>query len=130
MVTTKSATPSRVGNHLAKHGHMRVDLSPSLLSYWHGRLNSECFGRKLGRVMLTAGKTGDDMPFPVMGFYDADNYEPRLHVDSRCKTKQAVIDTLAHEMIHQLQHKLGLPLTHGKFFKAQAKRLLKHGITA
>lgn len=68
------------------------------------------------------------MPCPVMGFYDYDNDEPRLHIDKRCKTKQQVLDTLAHEMIHQLQHVLGLPVNHGRFFNTQAKRLRRYGL--
>jgi hypothetical protein len=98
------------------------------LSYWYGRLNAELFKGELHRVLLTAGPTLDDMPYPVDGFYDADDYEPRLHVDSRCKTKQHILDTLAHEMIHALQHKRRLPLTHGRFFNQQAKRLAKKGL--
>ena len=125
--TLKSRMPT-VAAHLAKHGHKRVDLSPSLLSYWHGRLNSELFKRELPRVTLTCGPTGDAMPCPVDGYYDADPYEAVIHVDARCRTKQHILDTLAHEMVHQLQHKRKLPLTHGRFFNAQVKRLAKYGL--
>lgn len=69
------------------------------------------------------------MPYPVDGFYDDDPYEPRIHIDARCKTKQHMLDTLAHEMVHQLQHQRGLPMTHGRFFKAWAKKAAKHGLT-
>ena len=65
---------------------------------------------------------------PVMGFYDYDVDEPRLHIDKRCKTKQQVLDTLAHEMVHQLQHERGLGINHGHFFKQQVKRLRKYGL--
>lgn len=65
---------------------------------------------------------------PVMGYYDYDTDDPSLHIDSRCKTRADIINTLAHEMVHQLQHQRGLPVNHGKFFKRQAKRLAKHGV--
>jgi hypothetical protein len=51
-----------------------------------------------------------------------------LHIDKRCKTRAEVINTLAHEMIHQLQHERGLNVNHGKFFKLQAKRLQQYGL--
>ena len=122
-------TTSVVSLHLKRYGHKPADLSPSLLSYWHGRINTALFNRELGRVTLTCGPTGDDMPMAVDGYYSADPYSPVIHVDSRCKTKRHVLDTLTHEMVHQLQHQRGLPLTHGRFFNAQAKRLAKHGLT-
>lgn len=77
---------------------------------------------------LTFGDSTDIVDCPVEGYYLADPYEPRIHIDARCTIRRRVINTLAHEMVHQYQHELGVPLTHGKFFKAQAKRLAKHGI--
>jgi Zn-dependent peptidase ImmA (M78 family) len=116
-----------VALHLKQRGSERVALTPALLSYWHGRLNTALFSRELKRVPLTCGKS-IDMGGPVMGYYDYDTADPSLHIDSRCKTRADIINTLAHEMVHQLQHQRGLPVNHGKFFKRQAKRLAKHGV--
>ena len=80
-------------------------------------------------MRLTYGDSSEVVDSPVEGYYLPDAYEPRLHIDARCNTRRRVINTLAHEMVHQLQHELGVPLTHGKLFKAQAKRLAKHGLT-
>ena len=124
--TIKSRTQRQVVQHLLEHGHKPVDLTPALLSYWHGRLNTACFDRELGRVILTCGKSQDIGP--VMGYYDYNDDEPSLHIDKRCKTRAEVINTLAHEMIHQLQHERGLSVNHGTFFKAQAKRLQQYGL--
>ena len=63
-----------------------------------------------------------------MGYYDYDDDEPSLHIDKRCKTRAEVINTLAHEMIHQLQHERELSVNHGAFFKAQVKRLQQYGL--
>jgi hypothetical protein len=111
--------------HLAKHGHKPLALSLPLLRYWHSRLNYLLFRGKLGRINITYG----DSPGEVCGLYYPDQYEPRIHIDTRCHTRQAILDTLAHEMVHQHQHKLGVPLTHGRLFKAFAKKAAKHGLT-
>lgn len=34
-----------------------------------------------------------------------------------------LVSTMAHEMIHQEQHMLGLPMTHGRQFKTRCKQL-------
>lgn len=87
------------------------------------------FAGKLKRVSITYGCSKDDLDDPVYGFYDSDPYEARIHIDKRCRTKRAILDTLAHEMVHQYQHEAGLPLTHGRTFKAYAKKAAKHGLT-
>lgn len=114
-----------LSSHLAKHGHKRLGLSLPLLRYWHSRLNTLLFGGKLGRINITYG----DSPYEVYGLYYPDPYGARIHIDSRCRVRQAILDTLAHEMVHQYQHEHGLPLTHGRLFKAFAKKAAKHCLT-
>lgn len=67
--------------------------------------------------------------FPAYGYYSPDEQSPYINIDPRVTTRGMFIATLAHEMVHQLQHQRGLPLTHGRFFKAQAKKALKQGVT-
>ena len=98
------------------------------MRYWHNQLNVLLFKGALRKVKLTYGDSTDVVDVPVDGYYLPDHYGPRLHIDARCLTKGRFLNTLAHEMVHQYQHELGLPLTHGAFFKEQAKRLAKHGL--
>ena len=114
--------------HLRRSGHKPVALSPYLLRFWHNRLNYLLFSGRLKWVHLTHGPS-PEIDFPVDGCYWPDPYVPRLHIDERCLTKGRFLNTLAHEMVHQYQHEHKLPLTHGRFFKAEAKRLAKHGLT-
>ena len=108
---------------------MPVALSPTLLRYWYGRVNRELFAGKLPKVLLQYGDGTERMGFTVYGYFAPDEQHPVIHIDSRVVTRGMLISTLAHEMVHYYQHLHGLPLNHGRFFKSQAKRLLKHGIT-
>lgn len=112
-----------VSEHLEKHGHKAIVLSPHLLAYWHARLNRELFRGKLHKCRLTYGRTRV-IKDPVYGYY----FEGRIHIDGRVRTKRALLDTLAHEMIHQLQDQHGQPTNHGKDFRAWARRLTPKGI--
>lgn len=47
----------------------------------------------------------------------------RIHIDGAVKTKQLLLATLAHEMVHQLQHEQGKATHHGKLFQYHAKRI-------
>ena len=86
------------------------------------------FGSKLKRVRLTFGET-TIYDYPVWGYFMPDEQSGTIHLDSRIKDKGMLINTLAHEMVHQMQHELGLPLTHGSYFKKQAARIHKFGVT-
>ena len=110
-------------------GLVPIVLSPTLLRYWYGRLNRELFKNSLPRVLLQYGDATTFMGCSVYGYFMPDEQHPRIHVDTRVVTRGMLISTLAHEMVHYYQHTHGLPLNHGRFFKQQAKRLLKHGIT-
>lgn len=66
---------------------------------------------------------------PVWGYYHNDYAgDSYIHIDYSVDTKALFINTLAHEMVHQLQHERGLGINHGRFFKQQIKRLRKHGL--
>lgn len=77
---------------------------------------------------MTYGET-TEVAIPVCGLMFPCDIDPRIHIDARITTRRALLETLAHEMVHQLQHERKLPLTHGRFFKAQAKRFAKYGLT-
>ena len=94
-----------------------------MLAYWHQRLNRELFRGCLSRCRLTAGRSPSAYG-PVFGYYT----NGRIHIDRRVRTKRELINTLAHEMIHQLQDQHGQPLNHGKDFRAWAARLTRKGV--
>lgn len=124
MVTTSPLTPAQVSTqYLLRTGYQSVDPSLTLLRYWHGRLNRLLFQGKLGKCKLTYGESEEKN---VDGLFYEDG--PHIHIDARIKTRKALIDTLAHEMIHQFQHQQRKPTTHNAMFKRMAKRFIKYGI--
>ena len=98
-----------------------------MLRHWHSRLNSELFKGELRKLDLTIHPS-DRVDGPAYGYFSPDEQVPYINIDPMVITKGMFIATMAHEMVHQLQHQRGLPLTHGRFFKANAKKALKHGI--
>ena len=98
------------------------------MRYWHNRLNVELFGSRLTKIRLQYGDSTGVFKSPVWGYYHGSEQDCHIHIDANVNTKLMLVNVLAHEMVHQLQHQLDKPVTHGRFFKSQAKRLLKHGI--
>ena len=94
-----------------------------MLGYWHRRLNHEVFGSGLGPCALTSGSSPPEYG-PVFGYY----LPGLIHIDHRVLIKRELVNVLAHEMVHQLQDQLGLSVDHGKFFRAETKRLAKLGL--
>lgn len=65
---------------------------------------------------------------PVWGYYHSEDGMATIHIDEIVNTKRRFINTLAHEMVHQYQDMLHLPVNHGAYFKRQQGRLAKHGL--
>lgn len=86
------------------------------------------FGGKLKKVELSYGDSTDTFPEPVWGYYMPSEQAGRIHIDGGVRTKQLLLHTLAHEMVHQAQHERNLPLTHGWVFKAYATRFAKYNL--
>jgi hypothetical protein len=112
-----------IQKHLKHHGHKPVTLTVKLLAYWHYRINKECFNGGLNKVVITFGRSRICKD-PVFGYY----LNGRIHIDSRNKTKRELVNTMAHEMIHQRQDQSAESLNHGKTFTLWASALKEHGI--
>lgn len=117
-----------VASYLAKHGHKPAVLSRSVLQHWHSRLNQELFKGKLRKIKLQYGPSSDVFDVPVWGYYHSEDGMATIHIDEIVNTKRRFINTLAHEMVHQYQDMLHLPVNHGAYFKRQQGRLAKHGL--
>ena len=85
------------------------------------------FGGRLHTVNLVNGEI-TFFDFAAYGAYVPSEDAPSIHVSSIIKTRKLLLETLAHEMVHQWQHQHKLPLTHGPLFKRYAAKFLKYGM--
>lgn len=110
-----------IEQHVIKHGHEACDITPRMLRYWWTKLNTELFEGGLWVPQLSYG----DDPTPGCGKAEVDGatfplggQRVRLHISNSITTRQAMLATLAHEMVHQYQYQNDLPMTHGETFLA------------
>lgn len=89
-------------------------------------LNDLLFIGTLTRPRITVGllPADCDLPANTLGFFNWEDDSPRetyIHVNLKAHDSvDDVLGTLAHEMIHQAQHMLGLEIDHGDFFQGYA----------
>ena len=106
-------------------------LTPRRLVYWFNRLTREVFDGVLECPHLSYWR--DARYGPVWGLYFGDDTGKgrRIHIDTRVRSRDDLISTLGHEMIHLWQDQHGLPLSHSGDFLEWSKALeLQYGIKA
>lgn len=109
--------------HVIRHGHRTVRPTVRMLRYWWARLNAELFDGKLLPPQLSYGSE----PTPGYGSAEADGVtfplggeRVRIHIADTQTTRQAILATLGHEMIHQWQYQHGQTMNHGEDFHTWA----------
>lgn len=105
--------------HVALRGHETVRPTARMLRYWWSRLNTEVFADTLHVPKLTVLRV--EWPDVYGLCWPLSNSRSHIQIDpTLCATRGDILATLAHEMIHQWQHQLGEPMTHGESFKGWA----------
>lgn len=116
-----------IRDSVRKTGHLTVIPTIRMLRHWWARLNTECFAGELLPPQITYGNEttegygsdiADGVTFPLGG------QRVRVHLADTLTTRQAILATLAHEMIHQWQYQHDLPMNHGETFTGWANLIL------
>mgnify|MGYP003404492048 CR=1 FL=1 len=101
--------------------HMRITVTPNILRYWWGQLNKQYFHSALPVPTFKVAR------MDYVGLYSNDPYgivgAGTITVSLRVSTRGAMLATLAHEMLHQLQDLQGRPMVHGRFFNVVGRRI-------
>jgi hypothetical protein len=92
------------------------------LSEWHGQYNAEHFGGTLKEVPVRVSRRMKSR----LGHYSAANatVPGEIAISWRHLRRhgwEEALHTLLHEMVHQWQDETGLPLDHGRGFRAKAR---------
>lgn len=117
-----SLAAREVNSFLRKYGHLRIVPSPALMRYWYKRLNRSIFHGELPGCRMTVR---EDFGASTLGaFYPDEITGHRINLEPvHTWSTSDVVETIAHEMIHQLQEIRGKKLWHGGFFKTEARRV-------
>lgn len=108
--------------HVYERGHESVTITPRMLRYWWSRLNREVFSGELLPCQLTFGPSEFKA---VAGLcYPLEGGRVRIHLDPCNETRQGMLATLAHEMVHQYQHQHGFAMNHGETFAQWSEHVL------
>lgn len=113
-------------DHIVKHGHITVLPTYSMVRYWWAKLNAEIFDGILLKAQISVGSdphTGFSADEVDGGCFPLGGERVRIHVSEKDMSKQMLIATIAHEMVHQLQYQHGIPMTHGDFFQQWAVKV-------
>ena len=109
----------------------KVVPTPRMLSYWWRWVNDHAFSGALPPGVSFRTHT-DEESQGTHGFSTHAIYFPghlqgfgTISFWKTEQTRRQMVSTLAHEMVHQEQHLLGLPMTHGRQFKQRCKAISK-----
>lgn len=102
--------------------HETITPSAHLVRYWWHRFNRELFkGRLLHPVVQvhTEAESALSCGGNTWGWYwpNESAGEGQVSIWATPQTRRHFLATMIHEMVHQEQHMLGLPLVHGRYFK-------------
>ena len=110
-------------------GTLIVVPSVRRLSYWWSWVNTHGFANSLPASVSFRTHT-DEESIGTHGFSTHAIYFPgplpgfgTISFWNQEQSRAQLVSTMAHEMIHQEQHALGLPMTHGRQFKARCKQI-------
>jgi hypothetical protein len=105
--------------HVEARGHEPVTITVQMLRYWWSQLNREVFGGVL-KVPQLGTELSPEYPDDASGLcWPLDGGRVRIEVKTKyASTRCAMLNTLAHEMVHQYQHQLGAAMHHGESFEA------------
>ena len=102
--------------------HAPVTPTPAMLRYWWLRLNRDMFHGALPQPVFRVRRLKDDRALYENAVY-GNLGEGTISFAPAAITRRALVGTMLHEMIHQLQMMQSRPLVHGRFFNVVAKRL-------
>lgn len=104
-----------IAAHVKAHGHKPVTPSVQMLRHWWGRLNAEVFGGELLIPHITFEHLFDDA---LGSCTDIAFQRVTINIEPRHEwTRALMLETLAHEMVHQKQHHDGGAMHHGETFE-------------
>ena len=122
IVSFKVETPPQTRRREQTH----PDDEPLSLKFgeWHERFNAEHFGGALKSIPVRVSRRMRSR----LGHYSAANQREGAEIAiSRRHLRrhgwQEALQTLLHEMVHQWQDESGLPIDHGRRFRAKAREI-------
>jgi hypothetical protein len=126
---TRPAKPARAGRvRRMLRTHPDDEIIAAELTEWHGRLNADRFNGALATIAVRVSRR---MRSRLGHYAPAQRGAPAEIAISQGHVKRhgfaQALETLLHEMVHQWQDEMALPLGHGADFRRKAHEV---GITA
>jgi SprT-like family len=108
--------------HVKLRGHELVTPTPRMLRHWWARLNDEVFGGELLPPAMSLEALHSDA---YGSCHDRGARRVLINLEPRHEwTRSLMLDTLAHEMVHQKQHQDGGQWNHGETFERWREPIL------